>query len=514
MSLLSFIATVVFCTYVFMLFTVINTVRPPYRIASVSLVLALAWWSFCSAFFYSAPTHTQAVIWHNLGEIGWCAIPVFGLFWTMCYVGRWEWFKKSWHTLVFFGPALVVIVLNLMGPATSFETHIVQSTSGLGWTYVNTLSNWKLWMFILYSIVYFTAMFVQFKKEAAAGSDSSTVLLSKAFIALEALVITLVIVSDCIMPLFTQWLPPLGSIATLIHAYCYMRFLVRYDKTNLEQFFPSGYIIEKSPNPLMILDPEGRLLTGNTAMKDMLSEYSAVLRTRGITEFIHREDTNGLSFSEYMKTHEKLELQGSIPNANGEPTHYVSRIARVETKEKVLKGYIVYAHDVSELIRVQEQLRIEAYRDALTGLYNRHAFFEATKIFSNRFDKKGKDYAIMMIDLNHFKEINDLYGHQEGDRALMQVAEILRSNVDAHDYVFRMGGDEFVILVNTTDKTICEQLIWRIKKDVRLFAREKYTRVALGAAFGIVNFSTFKNTDEALVAADENMYMDKHGDAR
>lgn len=98
-----------------------------------------------------------------------------------------------------------------------------------------------------------------------------------------------------------------------------------------------------------------------------------------------------------------------------------------------------------------------ANRDFLTGLYNRRYFFEAMQSYFTKALQESEKFAIAMVDIDHFKKINDTYGHDTGDRAINTIADILRANTSSNDMVARFGGEEFcVVLTNITPSKALE----------------------------------------------------------
>lgn len=108
-----------------------------------------------------------------------------------------------------------------------------------------------------------------------------------------------------------------------------------------------------------------------------------------------------------------------------------------------------------------------AERDFLTGLYNRRHFFtNASKYFEDA-KENSEHFAIAMIDIDHFKKINDTYGHDAGDRAIVHLADILRTNVSNEDIVARFGGEEFGILLKSVSTKQALDIFERIRQNVQ-----------------------------------------------
>jgi diguanylate cyclase (GGDEF)-like protein/PAS domain S-box-containing protein len=111
------------------------------------------------------------------------------------------------------------------------------------------------------------------------------------------------------------------------------------------------------------------------------------------------------------------------------------------------QGFLIALRDVTERQEMEERMRHYALHDALTGLANRFLFMDRLDqalVLSNRY---GKQFAVMFLDLDRFKTVNDTLGHRAGDLLLVQVAERIRGCVRASDTVARMGGDEFAVIL-------------------------------------------------------------------
>jgi diguanylate cyclase (GGDEF)-like protein len=99
-----------------------------------------------------------------------------------------------------------------------------------------------------------------------------------------------------------------------------------------------------------------------------------------------------------------------------------------------------------ELAAVHQQLEKQAVTDALTGLYNRHYLYDIyPKLWSEALRQNG-GLSVILIDLDHFKSINDRFGHPTGDRVLVHMVNVLRESCRVSDFLFRMGGEEFIVL--------------------------------------------------------------------
>lgn len=126
--------------------------------------------------------------------------------------------------------------------------------------------------------------------------------------------------------------------------------------------------------------------------------------------------------------------------------------------------------DVSSVIeakRLLEQLRESSFRDALTGLYNRKFLREYIDILVRSAKRKHSYIGLLMCDIDHFKKVNDLHGHDAGDEILKRVAEILQDEVRSSDLVVRYGGEEFLIVLNETEEKGAMEVAERVREAVK-----------------------------------------------
>jgi diguanylate cyclase (GGDEF)-like protein len=164
--------------------------------------------------------------------------------------------------------------------------------------------------------------------------------------------------------------------------------------------------------------------------------------------------------------------------------------------------------------RMIEMLREQARVDALTGLKNRTAMDDALAAAISAHARMGQPLTFLMIDLDHFKEINDTYGHGVGDSVLRKIGATLRSQCRPYDVACRFGGDEFCVILGHTEGSDAEQVAARILSgisEVEVCAGGK--SVTVGSSAGLVSAAEMPPDFEAadlLKAADEALYRAKH----
>lgn len=185
----------------------------------------------------------------------------------------------------------------------------------------------------------------------------------------------------------------------------------------------------------------------------------------------------------------------------------------VQTKSEIQK----LKKKIEKLEKERQILKHARKFDPFTGLYNKNELMEVLKKIikseSLRNKRKGitKNYhTLAMIDLDHFKEINDYYGHAIGDKLLLQFADFLRNHLRFSDLVFRYGGDEFaIVFLNLKARQayqICERLRIALSNQI-FYCRPHHLKIT--ASFGVYAFKNYALTSQIIKRADKALYRAK-----
>jgi diguanylate cyclase (GGDEF)-like protein len=158
-----------------------------------------------------------------------------------------------------------------------------------------------------------------------------------------------------------------------------------------------------------------------------------------------------------------------------------------------------------------KKLQLNAATDALTGLYNRRLFEEYTDKELNRAKRYGQHLALALLDLHQLKQVNDRHGHLQGDQILQLAAATLRKNLRASDFAFRIGGDEFALLLPQADPEQAAVLCDRLRTNFETDVVPLKLGVGVTLDYGIAVHPQDGETKEALLRlADQRLYQLKH----
>ena len=159
----------------------------------------------------------------------------------------------------------------------------------------------------------------------------------------------------------------------------------------------------------------------------------------------------------------------------------------------------------------RELNRLQGMVDPVTRAYTRACLDEMAQKEIQRSERHNGSFALVLVDLDNFKQINDHFGHLMGDFVLAEAGQVLQASVRGSDLVFRYGGDEFVLLLVGSDRPGAEAVVGRVHSKLEDWkGRSKEERFEIGLSSGISLFSPGKTLQDLLREADEGMYAMKH----
>ncbi|MBH9409052.1 diguanylate cyclase [Pseudomonas aeruginosa] len=261
------------------------------------------------------------------------------------------------------------------------------------------------------------------------------------------------------------------------------------------------------------MDVDGVILTVNPALCQLLGQTRETLIGHPYYELLGEDDLARARqpFQRAMQSGAGKTFAIPLQRADGSLGYFEATVSLIHDLQGELRGYRGIVRDVSGQIAYQQQLLEMAYRDPLTGLGNRKAFDEQLGQALLRAGSGGSELALLYLDLDRFKEVNDRFGHDIGDALLRTVAERVRSTLRQPDKAYRLGGDEFAVLLEDSQENnpqrLAERLLAALVQPIALNG-ERIDFVT--PSIGIALYPRHAGDAEGLVrAADSAMYEAK-----
>lgn len=267
-------------------------------------------------------------------------------------------------------------------------------------------------------------------------------------------------------------------------------------------------LVDMLPHPVWVKDAEGRLQMYNRAFRDMfgLPELDGTMPPP-LDELDRLGDQ---SLREEGKS--RLTKEVSLDMEGGQRTIMLSKSVLTD-EDSALTGTIGLITDITERKSMERQLRQLATIDDLTGTLNRRAFFAAAGQEMERAVRYGNAVSVVMFDLDHFKQVNDSYGHALGDQALRETATALRASLRDVDILGRLGGEEFAILLPETPLAGAMEVAERLRhaiSAIRIPQDSGAPPLTLTASLGVAERMAAEITvDKVLARADLALYRAK-----
>ena len=258
-----------------------------------------------------------------------------------------------------------------------------------------------------------------------------------------------------------------------------------------------------------LADTEGRMLEVNRALAEMLGRPESGLRGATISMLVHPDDVPGLwdRTTELLAgERDRLRVDRSSSRPDGSEVWTDLELSLIRDPHGNPQYLVAMMENITERHRLQTRLRHQALHDPLTGLPNRTLFFE-------RLDAAllaGTGPGVCYLDLDGFTEVNDTLGHDKGDALLRTVARHLTEALGGRHLVARMGGDEFVVLVERdadadTLRRVARAALDAVRRPVRLDDHE----IAVSASIGVARADGGQDAAELMKAADTTLYWAK-----
>ncbi len=265
-----------------------------------------------------------------------------------------------------------------------------------------------------------------------------------------------------------------------------------------------------------------RIALDKKSVKEMIESLDGVLDKLSIRliEMIESSDNSTVEIQRIKKELELYNTENESNKISFKLTHkklYTIAVALEENTKSLSNDLKDHSDEVSilskKIAKLESELksaREESKEDFLTKLYNKRALDEFMKVKEAEYERYNRNYSIVMLDIDHFKSVNDTYGHDAGDAVLAAFAKILKREARSVDIVGRFGGEEFMVILSETDVdggVIFAQKVRKKVQKAKFMYKKKRIEITLSA--GVSERKKNSSLDNVMKSADDNLYKAK-----
>lgn len=269
---------------------------------------------------------------------------------------------------------------------------------------------------------------------------------------------------------------------------------------NLVEFIPDAIFVESNGKIVFVNSP-GISLVGAKSVKDVLG--------KSVWQFFRTHDQTAFKSKVHQVMSTKKPIIEQLLRFDGEIIWVeINAMSIIFEGESVIQ---VLLRDVTSKKSYEEKLEFLAFHDPLTGLTNRRYFTEQINQAIEYAEKESQMIAVMYIDIDKFKRINDSFGHEVGDQLLKQFANRLKENVREEDVLCRIGGDEFLVLLNgLKERDTMLEIVSRLHKVIQVPYLLNNQKNVVTSSIGIAVYPADSEDSKTLIMrADEALYLAK-----
>lgn len=297
---------------------------------------------------------------------------------------------------------------------------------------------------------------------------------------------------------------PLHDVTPLTFAFSNLIVAWALSRYGLFDLVPVAYsvLLDHMEDGLLVLDEQQRILDLNRAAREILN--LAGKQVVGLPfPSVHPAFTGLI---QRQVTGQPVEV---ILNVNCRDRFFEVRLMQLDETRRSARAWLVLLRDMTEFKEHEERLQRLAITDPLTEIYNRRQFFALAEVELKRAVRSRRPFAILLLDIDHFKAVNDRYGHLAGDQVLQQTVTRFQEHLRPYDIIARYGGDEFVILLPETELPTAYEIAGRLRRCMASAAFVTQSGpVAVTTSIGVSEYdsSTHSSVDGLVDRADQALY--------
>lgn len=265
-------------------------------------------------------------------------------------------------------------------------------------------------------------------------------------------------------------------------------------------------ILANLSDGLVEVTPEGVIILTNSAAEALLSLSQDQLLGSNFFEFFQEEDKQYAinMFGNAQQNFSQVNESQPITLGN----RFVN--LKIYPLDKIVRpSCIIIIQDITERKELEEKLKMLSTVDQLTGAYNRRAFDDFFNQESERSRRYKAPFSLIIFDIDHFKQVNDAYGHDAGDKVLQEVVKLCKMHNRPIDFLYRWGGEEFIILLTETGIEGAQNMAERYRSIVENWNFPIESKITI--SLGVSQFHSSDNAETLIKRADKALYNAKNG---
>ncbi|MBN2353844.1 MAG: EAL domain-containing protein [Spirochaetales bacterium] len=470
--------------------------------------LPTAVWRLGFIFMTNAADETVARGWFRFMVSGWYLFVPLLLHLILILAGYNPAGRRRWLLLLMYLPALpfTCAYTTALTPISGFER------TNLGWVYVYNPDS--LWLDIgaAFVMIYVLTGLAQLVRSYLRTPR----LIQKR----QSRVLIITMFFSFLMNMFTTFAPLFGRIYFLPHLEITISAIwelgvsyaiLRYGLMLVSPASAASSILSTMADGLLLTDVDGKIIGGNRALSEILEIEEKAVVGRPVRELLPATSAEHDLLKRLSKETAVRDMETVFAASGGREISLSLAASPVTDKIGQKAGYVVLLRDISERKRTEKQLQHLATHDMLTNLPNRTVLNDRLRNALARAKRHGQQVGIMLVDVDHFKEVNDLFGHDCGDMFLRGIADRLLSGVRDYDTVARMGGDEFaVVLPDLPGSDDCLTVIKRIRESLSRPLTVGKRQITAGVSMGVSFYPLHaENVEDLFKYADLALYRVK-----
>jgi len=491
----------------------------PGSFALKGMLLGMFIWGFSYALSWAFVSLNFKVFWLKCMFFGMTTVPGMFLIFTLGITHRDHWLTFRNYILLFLEP-LIIIVLVWFFPGAIFRS--IDLVPGNSLAVVEIQRGVGFWVSTVYS---YAIIFLSFYLLGDSYRHANSFFKRQYRLILAGSVLPFG------LSFFTQVTSTrfndldMSAISFGVSGIIYAYAILRHQLMNLVPVARS-HLIENMSDGVLVIDAQGRIVDVNPSMKNFLDEEPSSYLGRNVSEILDAWNENTDHLLTGLETRTELRLPQK-------PSRYLDlRMTPLYDEDKNLGGRLIIFRDVTDrkevekdlryamdrmqtqLIEIgllQSQLREQAIRDPLTNLFNRRYLEETLERELARAAREVYPLCIVMMDIDHFKDVNDTYGHEAGDLVLRTLAEMVTGQSRQGDFVCRFGGEEFVLVMPNITIDVAKERVSSLHRSIAaLYISFGRFNLNITMSMGISWYPKHGETKKELLrAADRALYTAK-----